>query len=580
MVSGIMASQRQLELDDVLEVFTFNNPYGAEHYSAVCELLQLSPDKVNPDELWHDWENHMSLLSAMEQLDPPRQGGDVGTRLIELLNKNDFWPTFHAWIRSHKMVPEGDGTSRAEDFNALLGSRSAMNGDVPPLSVRKDLLRAARKGISAVEEAESDEDASEEVDEGPLLERPVNGEAKLNMDVGKALARLDGNRMVFPKWQRNSDAWNISKKRNLIRSILLGIPLPALIIHEPANGPAEVVDGRQRLSALQQFRNDEFTTANFSRASGGVAAPTQVIEGGNLDALSGKKYSEIKGTKVKNSSGQVRSFEEIFNDTLLPVLEFKNLTSSQLYFIFTVYNTNSTSLNAAEIRNAVYHEHPLHKALIFLAGDDSERREGKEGLTRPIRTLLSPKDGDPKRFKATDFLAKYLVYTLPVSAAVERQDERLVKASNKKHIEALMELDKTQWTAAYLTTLGEEMAEAMEACELIAQRYSSFDPHHGRTGGGKRSFNAVKSIASLTASSMLNHAFKSGTSKDGIESLVTTLAGLELPANHYAGLVWKYQFESVLAVRDWLGGKGTDLAALENGRWKRLVEEAVKNGDA
>ena len=67
---------------------------------------------------------------------------------------------------------------------------------------------------------------------------------------------------------------------------------------------------------------------------------------------------------------------------------------------------------------------------------------------------------------------------------------------------------------------------------------------------------------------------------DGIESLVNTLAEIDLPANHYAGLVWKYQFDSVLAVRDWLGGKGTDLAALENGRWKRLVEEAVKNGDS
>ena len=43
------------------------------------------------------------------------------------------------------------------------------------------------------------------------------------------------------------------KKQNLIRSLLLKIPLPSIIIHKRNDGVREVVDGRQRISALKEF---------------------------------------------------------------------------------------------------------------------------------------------------------------------------------------------------------------------------------------------------------------------------------------------------------------------------------------
>ena len=103
-------------------------------------------------------------------------------------------------------------------------------------------------------------------------------------------------------------------------------------------------------------------------------------------------------------------------DQIVPSLEFSGLTDEQLYYIFTVYNTNSTPLNAAEIRNAVYHATPLHRALMKEAGDLEDEGGNEIQPTRPeisnrFRAGVSPSK-PPTRFAASEALMRACAFTL------------------------------------------------------------------------------------------------------------------------------------------------------------------------
>lgn len=64
---------------------------------------------------------------------------------------------------------------------------------------------------------------------------------------------------LSPPYQRG-DVWPVEKKRNLWKSLLMGIPVPAIFVNRRGNDYTDyyVVDGQQRLRALVGFRQGEF----------------------------------------------------------------------------------------------------------------------------------------------------------------------------------------------------------------------------------------------------------------------------------------------------------------------------------
>jgi len=58
--------------------------------------------------------------------------------------------------------------------------------------------------------------------------------------------------------------WGPQQKRELIESVLMGIPLPVVYMFENENGQKQVVDGRQRISTLISFLNNEFSLAKLT----------------------------------------------------------------------------------------------------------------------------------------------------------------------------------------------------------------------------------------------------------------------------------------------------------------------------
>ena len=68
--------------------------------------------------------------------------------------------------------------------------------------------------------------------------------------------------MYKRQFQRH-DVWKQRQKSELIESILMGIPIPLMYLFEDKNGKKQVVDGRQRISAILDFLEGKFKLNNL-----------------------------------------------------------------------------------------------------------------------------------------------------------------------------------------------------------------------------------------------------------------------------------------------------------------------------
>ena len=215
-----------------------------------------------------------------------------------------------------------------------------------------------------------------------------------------------------------------------MESILRGVPLPSIILLRTGSStPHEVVDGKQRLTAILRFvgkhpvakqkvaevsarhsgkkfnkqgRLDDHSDrtlidlfnedyAAFRRAWKALEGyalnaqhendyyfPFKLRSSGDgglvgpyLEPLRGRYYTEIKRHEI-NVAGQQLTVESLFEDVVeytIPVIEYTQATQAQIHEVFRLYNKQGVHLNAEEIRNAVYHEVELTRATLAAAGD-------------------------------------------------------------------------------------------------------------------------------------------------------------------------------------------------------------------
>jgi hypothetical protein len=63
--------------------------------------------------------------------------------------------------------------------------------------------------------------------------------------------------LLAPGFQRGR-VWKTEQKCELIESILMGIPIPVVYVFEDTAGIKQMVDGRQRISAIIDYMNGRF----------------------------------------------------------------------------------------------------------------------------------------------------------------------------------------------------------------------------------------------------------------------------------------------------------------------------------
>lgn len=148
-----------------------------------------------------------------------------------------------------------------------------------------------------------------------------------------------------PEYQRRH-RWGPVRKSRLIESFLMNVPVPPIFLYERDLARYEVMDGRQRLTALSEFYQDIFELE-------GLQYWTE---------LNGRKYSQLP-SKVRD--GIDRRY--ISSIILLKETASNDAQATQLKkMVFERLNSGGVALSSQETRNAVY-DGPLNQLCLRLS---------------------------------------------------------------------------------------------------------------------------------------------------------------------------------------------------------------------
>jgi len=177
-----------------------------------------------------------------------------------------------------------------------------------------------------------------------------------------------GNISLDPIFQRR-DAWTPSRKSKFIESIILGLPIPQIVLAEAQakKGSFLVIDGKQRLLTLQQF--------------GGVnlqedQEPLKLVGLTIRQELNGRTYADLQNAR------QLEKHLTAFDNQSIRTVVVRNWQAEDvLYVIFHRLNTGSVPLSPQELRQAL-----LPGPFLTFAGQYSETSLGLQrtlGLDKP-----------------------------------------------------------------------------------------------------------------------------------------------------------------------------------------------------
>ena len=235
-------------------------------------------------------------------------------------------------------------------------------------------------------------DEIEEYEDIQISLNSVNPVTSAKMEtIGDIVDRFVSGSIYVPKFQRNF-RWPIKKQRGLIDSILLGIPLPSILLIKSNDDSWWLVDGRQRVTTLRRFiKPKDFQSSNTFHLG---------LLGGENSRYSTKQFNGLES-----------AVQERILNTKIPVTYIEGLSDhrSAIYELFRRYNTGGSNLNGAEIRHAVFHENAHHMQLFRLAGEDVDCTTFSE-TTKEVRKLIRISLTNLTGFKAYERICRFFGY--------------------------------------------------------------------------------------------------------------------------------------------------------------------------
>lgn len=193
-----------------------------------------------------------------------------------------------------------------------------------------------------------------------------------------------GNIQLNPNFQRR-DAWDKTRKSKFIESLILGLPVPQIVLAESKErrGAYIVLDGKQRLLSIRQF-----------------AAPKddKIYEHLKLSGLEIRK--DLSGHSLESMRSDIDLFDDLssFENQPIRTVVIRNWPNEKfLYHIFLRLNTGSVPLSPQELRQAL---HP-GDFVLFLDRKSSE--------SQALREILGIKKPD-FRMRDTELLLRYIAY--------------------------------------------------------------------------------------------------------------------------------------------------------------------------
>lgn len=146
--------------------------------------------------------------------------------------------------------------------------------------------------------------------------------------VGSLIEQIkDGDVVLRPSFQRGY-VWSNPTASKLIESIILNVPIPPCYLSQNENFELDVVDGQQRLESVYRFVDNQFQLSKL-----------EVIK-----ELNGNRFYQLP-TRVQR---------QIKTHTVRCVMITNKSHPDVKFDIFERLNTNTSSLNAQELRNCLF----------------------------------------------------------------------------------------------------------------------------------------------------------------------------------------------------------------------------------
>ena len=195
-----------------------------------------------------------------------------------------------------------------------------------------------------------------------------------------------GRIQLNPNFQRR-DAWSDERKSKFIESLLLGFPIPQLVLAESKKqrGKYIIIDGKQRLLSIMQFVGSLDDPKPFK--------PLRLKGLDILTQLNGKSLNDLRV-----SGSLTPGPEEFENRTIRTVVIRHWKHEAVLYHIFLRLNTGNVQLSPQELRNAL---HP---------GPFAEFIDRYSGESPSLRRILQSNKPD-FRMRDAELLLRYYAFS-------------------------------------------------------------------------------------------------------------------------------------------------------------------------
>lgn len=195
--------------------------------------------------------------------------------------------------------------------------------------------------IEKFDDSEPDNEVEEDIVDLEKLDLSTMAVTGTDWTTETLISQLEkGNIILNPDFQRR-DAWTQKTKSRFIESLLLGLPIPQIILAEVKGkrGVYFVIDGKQRLLSLSQF------------VLGNKAENTEKLILSKLEVkkqFNGKSYDDILNSPDNDEI-------TAFNNQTIRTIVIKHWPSTQaLYLLFLRLNTGSVKLSPQELRQAMF----------------------------------------------------------------------------------------------------------------------------------------------------------------------------------------------------------------------------------
>lgn len=210
---------------------------------------------------------------------------------------------------------------------------------------------------------------------------------------------VKNGKINFDHISQRSLVWERARKTNLIESLILSYPVPQVyarrIIGEEnkkGNSVYFILDGKQRLSTIKEFLNDEFALTKLEPV---VYFDDELDEEVTLD-ISNKKFSELPD-----------GLKDLLNTVTFSIVYFDNLTKEEEKILFRKLNngkplsTKSRTLASAKDIETLL-DIGNHELFQKMLSDKARSNKNQAVIVAKVLTMLN-KQVEDISFASKDF---------------------------------------------------------------------------------------------------------------------------------------------------------------------------------